>query len=97
MILKGEIKDPRVSAAVISGVKVTNDLGLAKVFFTTTITEDVDREDVLRGLESAKGFIKRVLWKRMKMKRAIDLRFEYDSSVERGYRIDDILRDVRGE
>jgi ribosome-binding factor A len=96
MILKGEIKDPRVRSATLTGIKVTDDLSLAWVYFTV-MTEEVGKEETLAGLQSASGFIKRELWRRLKIKRVPVLKFEIDAVLEEGYRIDDILKGVIGE
>jgi ribosome-binding factor A len=96
MILKGEIKDPRVRSATLTGIKVTDDLSLAWIYFTM-MTGEVGKEETLAGLQSASGFIKRELWRRLKIKRVPELRFEFDAVLEEGYRIDDILKGVRGE
>jgi ribosome-binding factor A len=96
MILKGEIKDPRVSSVVITGVKVTKDMGVARLFFTT-MTPEQNREEAMRGLRSAKGFIRKELSKRLRMKKVPDVAFEIDTSLEVGYRVDELLRKVKGE
>ena len=55
MILKGEIKDPRVSSVNLTGIKVTDDLGFARKYFTL-ITNKAEREEALSGLQSAPWF-----------------------------------------
>jgi ribosome-binding factor A len=96
MILKGEIKDPRVRSATLTGIKVTDDLSLAWVYFTV-MTEEVGKEETLAGLQSASGFIKRELWRRLRIKRVPVLKFEIDAVLEEGYRIDNILKGVISE
>lgn len=96
MILRGEIKDPRVRSATLTGIKVTDDLSLAWIYFTM-MTEEVGKAETLAGLQSASGFIKRELWRRLKIKRIPELKFEFDAVLEEGYRIDDILKGVKGE
>lgn len=96
MILKGEIKDPRVSSVVITGVKVTKDMGMARLF-VTTMSPGQSKEEAMRGLESAKGFIRRELSKRLRMKKVPAIAFEIDTSLEVGYRVDEILRGIKSE
>jgi ribosome-binding factor A len=96
MILREEIKDPRVHSVVLTGIKLTDDLGLARVYFTV-IVDEKDRDEILRGLQSASGFIKRELSRRLRIKRAPDLQFEFDTVLEEGYRIDDLLKGVKVE
>lgn len=97
MIVNGEIKDPRVSSVVITDVKVTKDLGMARVFFTVMDEDKVGCDEALAGLRSATKFINGQLWKKFKMKRIPDIRFEIDKVLERGYRIDELLRSVKSE
>jgi ribosome-binding factor A len=96
MILKGDIKDPRVSSVVLTGIKVADDLGLARVYFTVMM-DKLGKEEALIGLQSAAGFIKGELGRRLRIKRVPDLRFEFDSVLEEGYKIDDLLRGIKGE
>ncbi|MGQ0792685.1 MAG: 30S ribosome-binding factor RbfA [Deltaproteobacteria bacterium] len=96
MIIQGEIRDPRVSSVALTGVKMTDDLSLARLYFTV-ITGDLEKREALAGLERASGYIKRELGKRLRMRRIPELRFEFDSTLEEGYRIDDILREVKSE
>lgn len=96
MIIKGEIRDPRVNSVAFTGIKVTEDLSFARLYFTL-INEDTDKKETLTGLERATGFIKRELSKRLRMRRIPDLKFEFDTALQEGYKIDDILREVKGE
>ena len=96
MILREDIKDPRVRAAVLTDIRITDDLGFARVYFTV-LTEDADKKEILVGLQSATGFIKRELSKRLRIKRIPDFHFEYDDVLEEGYRVDDILKGVKVE
>jgi len=96
MIIKGEIKDPRVSFVVLTGIKVTGDLSLARLYFTV-MSDGIGKEEALIGLQSATGFIKRELWKRLRIKRIPDLRFEFDTVLEVGYRIDALIKGIKVE
>ncbi len=96
MILKGEIKDPRVSSVVLTGIKVTDDLSLARIYFTI-MADGIGKGEALIGLQSATGFIKRELWKRLRIKRIPDLKFEFDTVLEKGYRIDDLIKGTKVE
>jgi ribosome-binding factor A len=96
MILKGEVKDPRLSSIVFTGIKITDDLGLARIYFTV-MSDGLKKEEILTGLQSATGFIKRWLSKRLRIKKIPDLKFEFDTALEEGYRVDDLLREVKGE
>lgn len=96
MIVKGEIKDPRVESVVITDVRVTRDMGIAKLYFTV-IGDDEKKKEALKGLESASGFIQRELWRRFRMKKVPDVKFEIDTVLEKGYEIDEILKGLESE
>ena len=94
MIVKGEIKDPRASLAFITGAKVSDNLSNANIFFSV-LDDTADKEEVLKGLESAKGFIKTTLSKRLKMRKLPDIHFKFDTALETGYKVDEVLREIK--
>ncbi|MEM7007602.1 MAG: 30S ribosome-binding factor RbfA [Thermodesulfobacteriota bacterium] len=96
MIVKGEIKDPRVSLAFITGAKVSDNLSVANIFFSV-LDDSTDKDEVLKGLESAKGFIKTTLSKRLKMRKIPDLHFMFDTALETGYKVDEVLREIKAD
>lgn len=96
MIIRGEIRDPRVSSVFITGVKVSDNLSMAEVFFTV-MEGEADKDEVLEGLESAKGFIKGKLAARLRMKKIPDIKFSFDKALEKGYKVDEILRGISDE
>ncbi len=96
MIIKGEIRDPRVSAAFITGARVSDNLSDANIFFSV-LEGSTDKKEVLKGLESAKGFIKTALAKRLKMRKLPDIHFQHDTALETGYKVDEVLRGLNSE
>ncbi len=95
-LLMHGIKDPRVAPVTITGVKITRDLGLARVYFTVS-GEVAERKDAERGLKSAAPFIRRQLGQIIRMRHIPDLRFEYDGSIAYGQKIDTLLRQVQND
>jgi len=96
MIVRGEIKDPRLSSVFITGIKVVDNLSIAEIFFT--VMENAgDKNEALKGLQSAKGFIKGRLAKRLKMRRIPELKFSFDNALEEGYKVDELLRGISSE
>jgi ribosome-binding factor A len=91
VLLKKSIKDPRVQAATITGVKMTSDLKLAKVYFFVS-DRVATQEEALAGFQKAKGFIKYTLAQQLNMRYMPELIFYYDTSIERGFHIDSILK-----
>ena len=96
MIVMGEIKDPRVKSASITGVKVSDNLSVAEMFYTV-VGEDDYKQAVRNGLESATGFIRNKLAARLKMRRIPELKFSYDVALDKAYKLDDALREIKDE
>jgi ribosome-binding factor A len=93
MLIRG-IKDPRVVSVTITKVRVSDDLRVAKVYFSVMGGED-NREQSLAGLNSAKGYIKREMGRRIHLRYMPELAFEYDSSIEYADRINRLIRDLQ--
>jgi ribosome-binding factor A len=89
-----KVKDPRVEGVTLTGVRVSKDLKMAKVYFSV-LGEDKDIRNATDGLESARGFIKRELGSRLDLRVMPDIQFLYDESFERGLRIERLLEDLR--
>lgn len=92
LLVKG-LKDPRIGFVTITGVKVTDDLHLAKVYFTV-IGSDEEKKATRAGLNSSRGFIRKEMGKKFRMKYVPDVEFIYDESVEYGMRIETILKEI---
>ncbi len=95
-MIRLEVKDPRVGFITISDVEITPDYAHAKVFFTS-MTGETDVPEILRGLNHARGFLRRELGRRIRIHTIPELHFHYDRSVEEGARlsrlIDEVVRD----
>src|SRR5512136_2883654 len=95
-ILSRGLNDPRIGFVTIIAVEVTEDLHLAKIFFTV-IGDDSAKKNTEAGLNSAKGFIRRELGKVLSLRMVPEIAFCYDHSQEYGNRIDTILREIGKE
>lgn len=94
-ILLREVKDPRVEGITLTGVDITPDLKLAKIYFSTLQSEN--REAALAGLKSAAGYIKRQIAIRLQLRHTPELRFFYDTTLEKANRLESLLRQVEQE
>ena len=94
MLMRG-LNDPRIGFVTITGVEVTDDLHLARIFFTV-IGDETVKKNSEAGLKSAAGHIRHELGKVLKMRYTPDILFKYDHSQDYGQRIDDLLREVGG-
>jgi len=92
-ILTRKIKDPRVGFVTITDVEVTGDLQQATIYLTI-LGEESEKQDTLKGLSKAKGFIRSEIGNRIRLRKTPELFFEIDQSIETGNRIESLLRDL---
>ena len=93
LLLRG-LNDPRIGFVTITGVEVTPDMHLARVFYTV-IGDEAVRRNCAAGLKSATPFIRQQLGRQLQMRYTPDLLFQYDASIDYGIRIDNLLRDIK--
>ncbi len=92
LLVRG-LKDPRIGFVTITAVEVTPDLHLGRVYYSV-IGDDKAKSDTQKGLENSVPFIRRELGKRLRMRYVPDLLFKFDTSLEYGNRIENIIRDI---
>lgn len=96
-LIARQMKDPRVSGLIsVTGVDVAPDLSTAKVYISVLGTPD-ERKRALTALRNASGFLRTQLATRLTIRRAPELHFMADTSIERGERIMELLREVESE
>jgi len=89
-----EISDPRLKQIYVTDVKVDRELAYADVYVSAV--EGVSRSaDVLAGLESAAGFIRRNLASRVELRAFPRLRFHWDMTPENADHIEKVLAELR--
>ena len=89
-----EISDPRLKQIYVTDVKIDKELAYADVYVSAL--EGVSRsKDVLAGLESASGFIKRTLASRIELRAFPRVRFHWDMTPENADHIEKILAELR--
>jgi ribosome-binding factor A len=93
-LLQFEVKDPRVVAVSITGVEVTPDLYHAKVYYTL-LGDDEEKRTAEEGLRAAAGFLRSELGRRMHIRRAPELHFRFDGTLEHAMHIERLLREAR--
>lgn len=98
-LLLREVKDPLLTTGMVSitDVEVTRDGSYAKVFLSVFGGEEGDalaEENVLTGMERAKGLFKREIGARMDLRRVPDLIFEIDTSLAYGRHMDALIDEV---
>ncbi len=90
------LKDPRVGFVTVTGVLTSNDLRHAKVF-VSVLGSARERERSLDGLRAAHGFLQERIAVDVRIKRTPQLRFLYDESIDRGQRIESLLKRYEDE
>ena len=93
ILITTEVKDPRVRLVAITDVEVSQDLKHAKVFIgsfdVTAATEDPS--EALEGLRAARGFLKRALGKRLRLRSMPELRFIEDHTERDAQKMDRLI------
>jgi len=92
--VRGELRDPRISMVTVSGVDVTRDLSHATVRVLPH-GSDEDREAALAGLQSAAGFLRRLVAHALTTRTVPQLHFVLDRGLENAHRIDQLLAEIR--
>ena len=95
MILMTEIKDEDIRFVTITDVDTTTDLSYAKVYFT--VLDDSKRQTTLQALNNASSFIRGKLSERVEVRHTPELKFIYDTSIEYGNHIDEIIDNINKE
>ena len=87
------LKDPRVSSGMVSITRVdtTGDLRYARVYIS--VLDKSQEKDVLKGLKSASGFLRRELGRALQLRYTPELQFIGDDSIQYGAHILEVLRD----
>jgi len=91
ILLQNSVRDPRVQPLTVTGVEITRDKRMARVYVACYSGEDALKEG-LEGLESAKGFLRRELGHLLGWRFTPELEFRVDRSWEYGARIDALLK-----
>ncbi len=92
-ILEHEICDPDLGFVSVVSVKVSPDLRLAKVYFSV-LGDQLSKEKTKKVLEKARGYIKKLLSKRIRIKFMPEIQFYLDESIEYSLKIEKILENL---
>lgn len=87
------LKDPRIGFASVTKVEVSGDMRVAKVFISV-LGDDAAKRATLKGLESAAGFIRSEISRRIAVRYTPEIRFSLDKSIEHGVRVAALLNQI---
>lgn len=90
------VKDPRIGLITITRVTVTPDCRMAKILFSVPGSLE-ERERSVHGLESAKGYIRRELARRINLRYTPEIHFQFDPSIEYAIHIEEVLQSLKKE
>ena len=97
LILRGDVKDPRVSTFLsINRVEVTSDLGYAKVYVSSFLP-DKQVEKGVDGLNAAAGFIQREIARKLRLRQFPKLQFLVDAGMKAGFDMVQKLNELERE
>jgi len=88
------IKDPRIGFVTITRVEASEDCRSAKVYFSVTGTRE-ERERSMKGLSSAKGYIRKELGRRIRLRYTPEIIFKFDPSIEYAIHIGEVIRHLK--
>jgi ribosome-binding factor A len=90
LIVQGEMRDPRIGFITITRVDLTKDLRFAKVYFSV-LGKEASRNKALKGLNSAKGYIKGLVAERIGLRLMPEISFRIDDTLEHTQHIFELL------
>ncbi|WP_210363863.1 30S ribosome-binding factor RbfA [Bacillus sp. REN3] len=93
-IISRKIKDPRIGFVTVTDVQVTGDLQQAKVYISV-LGDEEQKENTLKGLAKAKGFIRTEIGQRIRLRKTPELIFEFDETMAYGNRINTLIHELQ--
>ena len=95
-IIAKKLKDPRVGFVTVTSVDVSADLRHAKVY-VSILGDEKTQTETMKGLNSASGFVRGEIGRRIKIKFTPDIVFRQDNSLEQAAHVLDILGHIKKE
>jgi ribosome-binding factor A len=90
--LSSQVRDPRLAGLIVTGVQVSRDLSLAKIFLAH-ISRDSVGDEAGRALDSAKGFMRSLVASELRIRHVPELRFLPDKSLEQARNLDRLIQE----
>jgi ribosome-binding factor A len=93
-ILAREMKDPRLGFATVTDVEVSGDLRHVKIF-VSVMGDETQVSETMAALESATGFVRTEIGKRVRLRHTPEIVFRHDTSIEHGAKVFRLLQEIR--
>lgn len=95
-LMQRELRDPDLGFLTLTAVRLTSDRGIAKVYYT--VLGDADQPaKTAKALGRATGFLRTQLAQRLRLKKAPELRFFPDTTLEQGNKMEAIFAQIKAE
>jgi ribosome-binding factor A len=94
LLVHAAVRDHALPSVSVSDVETTKDLDVATVWVTTLVPDQA--KEATKALNEMSKEFRRELSRTLSIRRVPELRFKYDDSVDKGERIESLLRDDRG-
>lgn len=96
-IIRFEVKDPRINAMTsVIRVDTTADLKYCKVF-VSVLGEEEEKQNVMKGLKNASGFIRHLIAERVNLRFTPELQFKLDETTEYAIHMNQLMEQVAKE
>ncbi|MFW2388152.1 MAG: 30S ribosome-binding factor RbfA [Polyangiales bacterium] len=96
LLLRGSVRDPAARDVVVSAVRLTDDLSIARVYVRVLEEIEAERQEaVVEALRRASGFLRREIGQRLQLRHVPTLEFFWDDVVDSALRIESILDEIR--
>ena len=96
LLTRGAVHDPGIGFITLTRVKVSADLQIARVYYTT-LGDEAARRETAKALQRATGFFRRHVGDRLQLRRVPEIEFHFDESVGHQDRVEQILRELHEE
>ena len=99
-LIQMELGDPRLGMVTVTAVEVTHEFETARIYFTVlgkTLDDQSQVKETTAVLNHAAGFLRSALSKRLKLRKTPQLIFVYDTSMEKGNRLTDLINSAVGK
>lgn len=90
-LIRMELKDPRIAVVTsVTSAIVATDLKTCKVYISV-LGNEKQKEETMKGLRSAEGFLRRMLAKNLNLRNTPELQFVLDESIEYGVHMTNMI------
>ncbi|NQT75343.1 MAG: 30S ribosome-binding factor RbfA [Candidatus Omnitrophica bacterium] len=96
LILQEDLRDPRIGFVTLTRIDLTGDLRYAKVYFSV-LGDEAAKQSSTEGIQSAVGYIRRLIGERLKLKYVPEISFKLDKSIEYSINLEKTFERLKNE